>query len=639
MLVFLFTVILAAWIYPAIPQAERDALIALYNSADGDNWINNTNWRKPGDPTQFNDPGTENTWFGVNCDAGNTRVQTLTLTFNNLSGTIPVELNAINWLTTLDLSCNQLTGTIPDLSSLNYLLYLKLYQNNLGGNIPTWLNNLTLYHLNLYNNQFTGTIPDLTNNTGLGYLSLGGNQLTGTIPTWLNSFPYLYSLNLEGNQLTGTIPDLSSLTGLKYLYLSRNQLSGNIPSWINSFTLLYHLELSDNQLTGTIPDLSSLTDLQVLDLKSNQLSGTIPAWLNTLTQLLNLYLDNNQFTGPIPDLSSLNNLRYLHLENNQLSGDIPAGIGILNSLEHLYLNGNQLTGSLPGTLDGLTGLTDNTSCGGLNISWNGLYTDNTGLRDFLNTKQVGGDWESTQTIAPIGLSTSEETDNSVKISWTPIQYQSDSGGYRVYYSTIPGSGYTLAHTTTDKTVDNYTVADLSPGTTYYFVVKTITNSHANNQNTVVSDYSIEISGATTGDTLFTLTDPLPGSVLMQEDMAGIMWTTNGTVNNVELYYSTDNGSTWDLIDGPIPNLGYYDWIVPTTPSTQCLVKVVNADGGGEDVTDGVFTIRAPAITIDHPNGGQVLMQEYMIGIYWTHEGHINSVNIYIILRITGVRGI
>ncbi len=27
-----------------IPTVERDALIALYNSTDGANWTNNTNW-------------------------------------------------------------------------------------------------------------------------------------------------------------------------------------------------------------------------------------------------------------------------------------------------------------------------------------------------------------------------------------------------------------------------------------------------------------------------------------------------------------------------------------------------------------------------------------------------------------------
>ncbi|MER2529260.1 MAG: hypothetical protein ABTR07_15155 [Candidatus Competibacter denitrificans] len=44
----------------AIPLAERDALIALYNSTDGDNWTIKTNWNGAA--------GTECTWAGVTCD-------------------------------------------------------------------------------------------------------------------------------------------------------------------------------------------------------------------------------------------------------------------------------------------------------------------------------------------------------------------------------------------------------------------------------------------------------------------------------------------------------------------------------------------------------------------------------------------
>ncbi len=45
-----------------IPTAERDALIALYNSTDGANWSNNNNWLGAVD--------TECTWSGVTCGGG-----------------------------------------------------------------------------------------------------------------------------------------------------------------------------------------------------------------------------------------------------------------------------------------------------------------------------------------------------------------------------------------------------------------------------------------------------------------------------------------------------------------------------------------------------------------------------------------
>ena len=61
-----------------ISSIERDALIALYNSTDGANWANNTNW--------LGAPGTEGTWYGVTLDAGGNYVVWLDLRNNQLNG-------------------------------------------------------------------------------------------------------------------------------------------------------------------------------------------------------------------------------------------------------------------------------------------------------------------------------------------------------------------------------------------------------------------------------------------------------------------------------------------------------------------------------------------------------------------------
>jgi len=51
MLVLMFAGVSVA----GIPAAERDALTELYNSTDGDNWTNSTNW--------IGDAGTECSWL------------------------------------------------------------------------------------------------------------------------------------------------------------------------------------------------------------------------------------------------------------------------------------------------------------------------------------------------------------------------------------------------------------------------------------------------------------------------------------------------------------------------------------------------------------------------------------------------
>jgi len=247
------------------------------------------------------------------------------------------------------------------------------------------------------------------------------------------------------------------------------------------------IKLNNNQLSGSIsPELGKLMYLESLFLYSNQLSGTIPSTLGNLSNLHSLYLDNNQLNGSIPpELGLLNNLKGLYLYSNQLSGAIPSELGNLNNLEYLKIDGNQLSGSIPSSLTNLTNLSSNWT----DIGYNALYTTDDTLRTFLNSKDPN--WEDTQTIAPANVAGAALSVSSIAVSWTPITYTGDTGGYKVYYSTTSGGPYTYSGMTTDKSTSSYDVIGLSSSTTYYVVIKTQTDSHSNNDNTVVSEYSQE----------------------------------------------------------------------------------------------------------------------------------------------------
>jgi len=158
------------------------------------------------------------------------------------------------------------------------------------------------------------------------------------------------------------------------------------------------------------------------------------------------------------------------------------------------LNSNLLIGSIPSSLSNLTNLSD--VYDNNDFRWNGLYTNDNTLRTFLNNIQDGGDWESTQTIAPKNISCGSITDVSVTVSWSPIPYTANTGGYKVNYSTNAGGPYTEFGMTADKTASSLTVTGLNPETLYYFMVKTQTNPHSNNNNTVVSEMSNEVSAET-----------------------------------------------------------------------------------------------------------------------------------------------
>jgi hypothetical protein len=347
-------------------------------------------------------------------------------------------------------------------------------------------------HLDLWNNNLSGPIPpEISSLAGLTALGLGDNRLTGSIPPEIGSLSQLTDLQLYTNQLTGSIPpEIANLANLGSLILGANPLGGSIPPQIGNLTKLWLLDLHADGLTGSIPpEVGNLSRLLQLILFDNQLSGSIPAWIGNLADLRLLDLSGNELTGPIPpETGRLSRLLYLHLQGNQLRGPIPATLASLTLLDISQSD----------------------------LRWNALYTDDPALRAFLDSKQIGGDWESTQTVAPTGLAAGGATLGSVPVSWSPILYTGDPGGYRLWYGTRAGGPYNLGGTTADKAQSASAVTGLSPGTTYYLALDTVTEPHANNQNTVVSARTPEVSATTTAGGLgwhgLTIERQGPGTV-------------------------------------------------------------------------------------------------------------------------------
>ena len=434
---------------------------------------------------------------GIPAEIGNlTSLVQLHLQFNQLSGSIPAQIGNLTNLQTLFFNDNELTGNIPaEIGSMTSLQTLGLLVNQLSGPIPSQIGNLSnLTYLHLGYNQLSGAIPtEIGNLTALTYLSLDQNQLSGSIPTTIGNLTNLTELILSENQLTGSIPaEMGNLTSLIQMNINMNQLSGSIPTQIGNLTNLTYLDLSINQLSSDIPtQLGNLTGLTCLDLEINQLSGPIPTEIGNLVNLTTLKLDGNQLTGSIPSqLGNLTNIQDLNLHENQLTGNIPTELGNLVNLTKLALRGNQLAGPIPTSLTNLTQLVPDDT----DIGYNALYSEDAGLTTFLDGKDP--DWANTQTIPPTDVTAAVAGATSVTVSWTPIPYTDDGGGYRVFHSSTPGGPYTFAVQTADKTVNSQLVGGLAAGETHYFVVQTRTDPHGQNNNTVDSGNSAEADTST-----------------------------------------------------------------------------------------------------------------------------------------------
>ncbi|KAL5576310.1 hypothetical protein UlMin_018009 [Ulmus minor] len=122
----------------------------------------------------------------------------------------------------------------------NKVLNLRLSGIGLEGKFPRGIANCTaLTGLNLSNNQLSGTIPSDIGAL-LPYvtsLDLSNNKFSGEIPKSLSNCAYLNVLKLDHNQLSGSLPmELGLLHRIKSFSVANNQLSGELPHSYTNIT-------------------------------------------------------------------------------------------------------------------------------------------------------------------------------------------------------------------------------------------------------------------------------------------------------------------------------------------------------------------------------------------------------------------
>ncbi|CAA3031205.1 receptor 12 [Olea europaea subsp. europaea] len=348
---------------------------------------------------------------------------------NHLDGFHPQSFNQASSLEVLDLSYNQLVGSLPDITRFSSLKELFLGNNQLDGVQPQSFNQASsLEFLDLSCNQLVGPLPDITRFSSLKKLYLSNNHLDGLHPQSLHQPSSLESLDLSGNQLKRLPEAIEHLLNLKYLNLSSSSLEGTItehhlsnltqltkldlssnnvsfsfsfdwippfqlqmlclshcnmgpyfPNWIRTQNSLSELYLSFAGISDTLPNwLWSMTSIQLLDLSHNNIRGRISDLALKLNHYGHLDLSHNNLSGPIPisvfQYSTTVGIETLVLSDNQLDGELPDCWMNLNDLSVLNLANNKFTGKLSPTLSTLKRLTilhlgNNNFTGELPPSW------------------------------------------------------------------------------------------------------------------------------------------------------------------------------------------------------------------------------------------------------------------------------
>ncbi|MFL5742617.1 MAG: hypothetical protein ACJ75B_20510, partial [Flavisolibacter sp.] len=377
----------------AVNSQDSLALIDLYQSTSGTQWLKHDNWMTT---------GPLGSWYGITVTNG--RVSTVNLYRNNLTGNLPASLGDLSVIDTLTLGQNLLTGSIPaSVGNLSQIKWLDLSENLLSGSIPSSITNIfpTAQRILLNDNQFTFSGMDVfrTYTSGPSYtpqadvpLIRDGNTLSvaagdarahNTYTWYQNGLQLVKKTGDSTLTITGpgnfTVKVTSStvpfLTLKSITYLSQQDSLAlvdlynytNGPGWIKNtnwltsspaatwygvdvdFGKVINLGINSNNLSGTLPTtLANLTAINDLALAQNEITGSIPSSLTFLSQLSGLNLSGNQLSGIIPTfLGKMHQLTSLDLSDNLFIGSIPESLSQLTNLNGLFLSDNQLSGSIP----------------------------------------------------------------------------------------------------------------------------------------------------------------------------------------------------------------------------------------------------------------------------------------------------
>ncbi|KAK9073048.1 hypothetical protein SSX86_007370 [Deinandra increscens subsp. villosa] len=363
-------------------------------------------------------------------------------------------------------SNNVLTGVIPEsICNASYLKVLDMSNNQLSGSIPSCLIELgsSLGVLNLGNNSLSGRIDGkFPSSCGLNTLDLHGNLLEGKIPESLVNCTTLEVLNLGVNQINDTFPcSLSKNTNLRVLVLRLNKLHGSLAcgqTQHNNWSKLQIVDIASNHLNGEIPknyfsqwgammndDVGdppekkhlSFTVLQLNDFYyQDTVTVTVKGLELELVKILKVFtsidLSDNQFSGEMPDtIGQLKALYVLNVSHNEFTGSIPPSMGNLSQLESLDMSSNKLTGEIPQALASLSFLSF------LNLSYNqlkGRIPTGTQLQTFENDSYIGN-----KELCGFPLSRACSSSNIPKTKYAPT-FQESKNRYD-WQSIFTGVGF------------------------------------------------------------------------------------------------------------------------------------------------------------------------------------------------------
>ena len=176
----------------------------------------------------------------------------------------------------------------------------------------------------------------------------------------------------------------------------------------------------------------------------------------------------------------------------------------------------------------------------------------------------------------------------------------------VYYSTNGGSSFTVITTSAPNTgYYNWTPSGIN-STTCRMRIENSANVDGD-----MSDANFTISTPPS----ITITYPNSGPIFYPGETRRVTWTWTGNIPYVYLYYYYAEYG-WTQVNSYLANVGYYDWVIPNTPSTQCQFFVGGYNGEAYAYSSGYYQITKKWQVL-YPNGGETWYSGTAYTMTWT----------------------
>jgi hypothetical protein len=193
--------------------------------------------------------------------------------------------------------------------------------------------------------------------------------------------------------------------------------------------------------------------------------------------------------------------------------------------------------------------------------------------------------------------------------------------YNITWTASGTSGYfDVQYSTTGSTGSYSTLTSNISGNSYTWNVNNVPSTNVfikvrDNQNICRKDTSN--SANTINAATPILTSPNGGEVWKVNSTQNITWTPSTLHTAVFIEYSTDNGTSWNIVVASTPNTGTYSWTIPNTVTTQARIRISNVGfPSNNDVSNAVFTINLPTPMLTSPNGGETFRSQNVHNITW-----------------------